>query len=148
MPIGALAATFIMAVLISFTFFTASPLPDPDKDKKDKKKENGVGSIFNNYFVKPMVTAISMWIIFWLFMVFWGFVPDDFWQTGEEKSDLVQRNIDQQKEIDSLKKVAADQDQEIKKAIRSFRTIARILEKLKKKYPITYKLLSDFAKDS
>ena len=152
MPIGALAATLITATLASFLWFLAFPLPDPDKDNKDKKnekneqakkKENVGGWIFNNYFIKPIFTALSVWIASWIFMIFWGFVPDEFYQS-KEKDTLVECIKDQQNEINGLKKIAADQNKIIEKYIKLTEVLAHVLKKLKEKYPDYYSWLSLF----
>lgn len=151
MPIGALAATFITVTLISFSGFLAFPLPDPDKDKKNekaKKKESVVGRIFDDYFIKPIFAAISIWIISWIFMAFWGFFPDDFWQSSEERSKLAKCIVDKQNEIDSLKKIAADQNEVIEKHIDNLRVLDYVFKKLKKNYPELYSWWEAFFNDS
>lgn len=151
MPIGALAATFITVTLISFSWFLAFPLPDPDKDEKkdkQKKKENVAGGIFYNYFIKPIFTTLSVWIICWIFMAFWGFFPDDFWQSSEEKGKLVKCILDQQKEIDAFRKVSSEQDKVIQEQIRKMSIIGHVLKLLKKDYPNTYYFLRKFFKDN
>ena len=143
-PIGALAATFITVALISFSWFTAFPLPDPDEDKKKKKKKNKENSIFYNYFVKPVVTTFSVWIICWLVMAFFGCVPDDFWTTTELSKDIIKK----QSEIDNLTEIASQQNKVIEKQIIKMRTIGHVLLLLKIDYPNTYAFLSKFFKDN
>lgn len=143
MPIGALAATFIVVALISFSLAMPDPLSDPDDDK-EKKKEKAKGSKFYNYFVKPITTTLSVWIICWLFMAFLGCVPDDFWQSSEERGKLVKCIVDKQNEIDNLKKIAADQNEVIEIHIRKMQTISRVLNKVRKNRPDIYNWLKAF----
>ena len=149
MPIGALAATFITTALISFALTVPSPLSDPDDDKdkkkqKKKEKKKNVNSIFYNYFVKPVVTTFSVWIICWVAMALWGFVPDDFWTTTELTKDIIKK----QSEIDALAEVASEQDKVIKEQISKLRTIGHVLILLKIDYPHTYAFLSKFFRDN